>query len=137
VNDRDFRTLARLLKEEVLPAKTQWLIVSAVWLIALAVVAFTGLVAFMPHAHAGEDITIKLGRFSSSGARVEQQITIINNTAETLRFVFINCGFFRAGELVDTGTGMVTNVLPNTEGYTSASSYKAPENVKCRIESVH
>ena len=140
MNTRDLRTLARILREDALPAKTQWAIVSTVWLIALAVVVFTGLMAFMPHAHAGEDVTMTLGRlgYSSSGSYVKQNITITNNTTDTIQSVSINCGFFRAGQLVDTGTGLVTNVQPKTEAYTDASvsSKTQPDNVKCRIENI-
>ena len=101
----------------------------------LLLVATVGAAA-LTNAYAGEDITMKLGRFSLSGTRAEQPITIINNTTETIQHVFINCGFFRGGELVDTGTGMATNIQPKAEAYTYASSYKAPDNVKCRINSV-
>jgi hypothetical protein len=104
----------------------------------LLLAATMGALVLINAAHAGEDITMKLGRFgsSASGAYVEQQITIINNTSGTIQYVSVNCGFFHAGQLVDTNSGWVTNVQPNTEAYTSVSvpSKLQPESAKCRIE---
>jgi hypothetical protein len=137
MNTRDLRTLARILRQDALPAKTQWMIVSAVWLIALAVVAFTG---FVTVAHAGEDVTMTMGRlgYSPSGSYLQQNITITNNTAEKIQYVSVNCGFFRAGQLVDTGTGLVSNVQAKTDAYTyaSVSAKTQPDSVKCRIDDI-
>jgi hypothetical protein len=41
MTEQDFRTLARILREEELSPKTRWLIVSGVWLLALLSVAAT------------------------------------------------------------------------------------------------
>ena len=41
MTEQDFRALARILREEEFSPKTQWLIVSGIWLLALLSVAAT------------------------------------------------------------------------------------------------
>jgi hypothetical protein len=39
MTDKEFRALARILREEELSTRTQWLIVSGIWVLAVVAVA--------------------------------------------------------------------------------------------------
>jgi len=91
-------------------------------------------------AHAGEDVTMKLGRFglSAGGSFIEQQLILTNNTSQKIQVIGVNCGFFHGDQLVRAETSLVINVMPNSDAYTytSVSTKLQADNAKCRIDRV-
>ena len=89
------------------------------------------------HTHAGENVTLTLGRLgpSISGAFIEQQITVTNNTNQIVQTVEIECGFFHGAQLVDTTRMTARNIPPSTQAYVSviADRKNQPDSAKCRI----
>ena len=90
------------------------------------------------NTNAQEDVTLTMGRLVYFNELVTQNFTIKNNTAQTLKRVHVNCGFFSQGQLIGIGIGIVTNLPPNAEGYNDAnlSTDIRPDNVRCRVDSV-
>jgi hypothetical protein len=64
-------------------------------------------------------------------------LALKNNSVRTVTQVFVNCGFYRGDELVDSGHTSFTSVRPNQTGYDEAlGDGEDITRVDCRIESV-
>ena len=90
------------------------------------------------NTNAEEDVTLTMGRFVYFNELATQNFTIKNNTAQTIKRVHVNCGFFSRDQLIGIGIGIVINLPPNAEGYNDAnlSTDVRPDNVRCRVDSV-
>jgi hypothetical protein len=109
MTDEDFKQLSRILRDDSLSPETQWAIVSAVWLIALFVIVFVGLVAVTAHA---QQTTIR----DAQGRRVG---TVTTDSAGTKTF--------RDGSGRTTGTATRdsggTTTFRDSQGRTTGTAF--------------
>ena len=66
-----------------------------------------------------QGLTLTVGRLVYSSGLSQQNISVKNDTQNTIHLVKVECGFFNKGELIATDIGYVENIAPNATGFTT------------------
>ena len=85
-----------------------------------------------------EDLTMRLGNLSYfDGFKTSKQVVSIkNNTATTIPYVDVECGFLSGDRLVAAGHFAATKLVPGSTAYITVPSSEAipePDHADCRI----
>jgi hypothetical protein len=84
------------------------------------------------------EVVIKKGAFNQDDRRAEQMLTVINNSAMTVKSIRVECGFFHGDLLIGKDSGYASDVLPGQSAYVHMSAYVlSTDRTDCRIESAH
>ena len=84
-----------------------------------------------------QGLTLVIGRRVYSSSFLEQNISVKNDTTNTVREVKVECGFFNQGQLIATDTAYLENIAPGTAAHKTvmARSDINADRAECRIVS--
>ena len=74
-------------------------------------------VLFASQAVAQTGLTLVTGKLSYSGHFIRQVVSVKNESANPVRSIKVECGFFSQGKLIATGFTFVENVAPGSTGF--------------------
>lgn len=102
----------------------------------VAMSAIAGLVAAATTAFAeGNGLSLEMGRLSYSGHYLTQVVMVKNAGTKAYAGIRVECGFFRASELVAADYGYIENLAADSTGFKEihAASDVAADRGQCRI----
>jgi hypothetical protein len=94
------------------------------------------LLFLVPYSAQSADVDLTKGRFTNDGFYATQTIGATNNTNSTLRFLGVECGFFRKDTLLVSGEGNTQDVHPKQTAYFQviADHADGTDKTDCRVK---
>jgi hypothetical protein len=91
----------------------------------------TALMLATTAAYAETPLELTLGTLQTDG----QPYSIKNNGTQTVKSVYIECGFYSKGKLVDSVQDYLKNLQPGSTGHGLVPTYiqRDPDRAECRI----
>lgn len=90
-----------------------------------------------PARTSANSLTVGAGRLWSTSYHSIQAVSVRNESASTYDVVWVECGFFRRGELIAAEKGHVRNLAAGATGFTSLyASQPGADTTECRVSSV-
>ena len=107
---------------------------AAAMLIVLALPAFADALTYK---RGDIELEIVKGDFQHAKAP-RQMVTVINHSRMAIKFIKVDCGFFRGDLLVEANFALVENLDPGQSGYAEVTGWlPSIDRADCRISEAH
>ena len=81
-----------------------------------------------------DDLSLSTGKLSYTASHTRQVVSVKNDTNSDYRRVFVECGFFKSGELVASSPGILNNLAAGSTGFTTVNGIDVKaDRAECRV----